>query len=218
MGFDILYEDNHVIVCYKEAGILSQKDITGDSDIQSMIKAYIKEKYQKPGNVYLGLVHRLDRMTSGLMVFAKTSKAASRLSEAIKMGDFSKKYLAVCIGSIKEKEKQLIDYLSHDEKNNMAYIDKNGKKAILNFKTLEIEDNNTLIEVELLTGRHHQIRCQMASFGYPLYGDIKYGAKKEAPLALEAYYLSFVHPVTKEVLVFQKHIKKGIFKIFKYDC
>lgn len=211
-----LYEDNHVIVCYKEKGILSQPDSTGDKDILSMVKEYVKLKYQKTGNVYIGLVHRLDRMTSGIMVFARTSKAAMRLANDMQNGDFHKEYLAVVEGTFQDySEQKLVNYLSKDEKNNKSYLDPNGKEAILYFQPIKEKNNKTLVKIRLLTGRHHQIRVQMSNINHPLYGDIKYGAKSEGNLALQAYKLSFYQPVTRELLTFEQIDYSDIFKLFK---
>jgi 23S rRNA pseudouridine1911/1915/1917 synthase len=207
---DILYEDNHVIVVYKEKGILSQADGSNKPDMLTIIKNYIKEKYNKSGNVYLGLVHRLDINTSGVMVFAKTSKAASRLSEDIKNNKLHKRYYCVVEGNITNGGK-LIDYLEKDEIIKKAFISKNGKEAILEYnviKNYKIDNNDvTLLEINLITGRFHQIRCQLSNIGHPLYGDKKYGSKysiEYLDFPLEAYHLEFIHPTTKELLVFEK--------------
>ncbi len=207
---DILYEDNHVIVVYKEKGILSQADGSNKPDMLTIIKSYIKEKYNKSGNVYLGLVHRLDINTSGVMVFAKTSKAASRLSEDIKNNKLHKRYYCVVEGNITNDGK-LIDYLEKDEIIKKAFISKNGKEAILEYnviKNYKIDNNDvTLLEINLITGRFHQIRCQLSNIGHPLYGDKKYGSKysiEYLDFPLEAYHLEFIHPTTKELLVFEK--------------
>ena len=207
---DILYEDNHIIVVYKEKGILSQADGSDKPDMLTIIKEYIKVKYNKPGNVYLGLVHRLDINTSGVMVFAKTSKAASRLSLDIKNNKLHKRYYCVVEGNINSDGK-LIDYLSKDESIKKAYVDNNGKEAILEYKVIKnykIDNNEvTLLEINLITGRFHQIRCQLSNSGHPLYGDKKYGSKYSIDyleFPLEAYHLEFSHPTTKETLVFEK--------------
>ncbi len=216
MSLEVLYEDNHVIVCYKPAGILSQADRTGDLDMLSMVKDYLKKHYNKEGNVFVGLVHRLDRMTSGVMVFAKTSKGAMRLSNDIASGNFFKEYLAVCEGNIEDfEETTLIDYLEKDEKNNKSFISKNGKESILTYKVVTNKNNKSLVRVKLKTGRHHQIRVQMANIGHPLYGDIKYGSPHKDNLALQAYKLSFYQPVSRELLTFQKINYTGVFAIFK---
>jgi len=206
----IFYEDNHIIVVYKEKGILSQSDGSNKPDMLTMIKAYIKEKYNKPGNVYLGLVHRLDINTSGIMVFAKTSKAANRLSEEIKKHEFNKRYIATVEGSIDNKEYvELKSYILKNEEERKSYINKNGQEAILEYRLIKnYKIGNTLvsdIEVNLKTGRFHQIRCQMSSIGHPLYGDKKYGSKNDCnnDIPLEAYYLSFIHPTKKELMEFK---------------
>lgn len=207
----IFYEDNHIIVVYKEKGILSQADGSDKLDMLNLLKKYIKEKYNKPGNVYLGLVHRLDINTSGVMVFAKTSKAAKRLNEMIKNHDFKKKYIATVEGAIDNREYvTLKSFILKNEKEHKSYINKNGQEAILEYRLIRnyVINNKDVsdIEINLKTGRFHQIRCQMSSIGHPLYGDFKYGSKnkiKEDEFPLEAYYLSFVHPVTKELLEFK---------------
>ena len=206
----ILYEDNHIIVVYKPKGILSQADGSDKPDMLTIIKDYIKEKYNKPGNVYLGLVHRLDINTDGVMVFAKTSKAASRLSEDIKKHSFIKKYKATVHGILDNKEFiTLKSYLEKDEKQRKSFIKKGGQEAILEYRSLKCykigNDDVTDIEIILHTGRFHQIRCQMASIDHPLYMDNKYGSKVKNPsnnIPLQAYSLSFTHPTTKEYLTF----------------
>ena len=216
MTLEVLYEDNHVIVCYKPAGVLSQADNTGDIDMLTLVKDYLKKRYNKEGNVFVGLVHRLDRMTSGVMVFGKTSKGAMRLSNDIASGNFFKEYLAVCEGNIEDyDETTLVDYLEKDEKNNKSFISKNGKEAILTYRVITNKNNKSLVRVKLKTGRHHQIRVQMSNIGHPLYGDIKYGSPHKDNLALQAYKLSFYQPVTRELLTFQKRNYSGVFAIFK---
>lgn len=210
INLDILYEDNHIIVCYKPRGILSQADSSNHPDMLNLLKDYIKEKYNKPGNVYLGLVHRLDMNTKGLMVFARTSKAAERLNKAILNHEFKKYYKATVIGEVKEDDyKELKSYLTKDEKTLKSYIDKSGKEAILYYKTDKIKTiNNTVVTdllIKLKTGRFHQIRCQMASIGHPLYGDKKYnGIGDFNDYSLEAYYLSFPHPISHEIMEFRR--------------
>lgn len=212
----ILYEDNHLLVVVKPAGIPSQADKTGDADMLSLLKAYIKEKYSKPGEVYLGLVHRLDRMTSGVMVFARTSKAASRLSKNIREGDFKKRYLAVVNGALTKEEKSVLleNYLVKDERNNVSKVCnkdvKNSKLASLEYTVLyNFSLNNkqySYVEVKLNTGRHHQIRVQFSNINHPLYGDVKYGKnvnKEGQKLALFAYSLCFFHPTKDEVMEFR---------------
>lgn len=201
---NIIYEDNHLLVVLKPSGILSQADSTNDLDMLSLLKVYLKERYHKPGNVYLGLVHRLDRMTSGIMVFAKTSKCASRLSEQIRKHQFTKKYYALVQGSI-PCSGILENYLIKDEKEVKSYvtIKEFGKFASLEYIKIKETDGNSLVSILLHTGRHHQIRVQFAHFGHPLIGDALYGSKSSCDLMLHAYYLSFMHPVTKENLVFE---------------
>ena len=216
MELEVLYEDNHVIVCFKPAGVLSQADNTGDIDMLTLIKDYLRKRYNKQGNIYVGLVHRLDRMTSGVMVFAKTSKGAMRLSNDIVNGDFFKEYMAVCEGSINDlDEVTLVDYLEKDEKNNKSFISKNGKESILTYHVVTVKNNKSLVRIKLKTGRHHQIRVQMSNIGHPLYGDIKYGSPHKDNLALQAYKLSFYQPVSRELLTFQKINYSGVFAIFK---
>jgi 23S rRNA pseudouridine1911/1915/1917 synthase len=216
MELEVLYEDNHVLVAYKPVGILSQADITGDIDMLTLVKSYIKHRYNKPGDVYVGLVHRLDRMTSGVMVFAKTSKAAMRLSNDIANHQFFKEYVAVCEGNIENyDEVELVNYLEKDEKNNKSFISPNGKEAILSYQVIKNKSNKSLVRIKLKTGRHHQIRVQFSNIGHPLYGDVKYGSKYKEDLALQAYKLSFYQPVTRELLTFSKINYHGVFSIFK---
>lgn len=211
---EILYEDNHIIVVVKPFNILSQSDDTKDIDMLTLIKSYLKEKYNKPGNVYLGLIHRLDRPTGGIMVFAKTSKAASRLSEQIRLNLFTKKYLAIVNGYFDEKTGVFEDYILKKE-DNSSVISNLGKYANLEYEVLKEKSNLSLVNILLHTGRHHQIRVQFASRNHPLYGDQRYGETSKKQLALFAYYLSFNHPVTKEKLEFIKYPDKvGIWKEF----
>jgi len=212
----ILYEDNHIIVVIKEPRIPVQEDKTGDLDMLTIIKQYIKEKYNKPGNVYLGLVHRLDRMVGGVMVFAKTSKAASRISEYIRQKNVKKRYLAVVNGKMKVSDEkiELRNYLVKNERLNMSrVVDKSvkgAKESILEYKVLKNFEYKgkeySLVDIDLHTGRHHQIRVQFANIAHPLYGDIKYGQKINKVgqnLALFSYYLSFFHPTKDEYLEFK---------------
>lgn len=213
-NLEILYEDNHIIVVVKPFNILSQSDDTKDIDMLTLIKSYLKEKYNKPGNVYLGLIHRLDRPTGGIMVFAKTSKAASRLSEQIRLNLFTKKYLAIVSGYFDEKTGVFEDYILKKE-DNSSVISNLGKYAKLEYEVLKEKSNLSLVNILLHTGRHHQIRVQFASRNHPLYGDQRYGKSSKKQLALFAYYLSFNHPVTKEKLEFIKYPDKvGIWKEF----
>ena len=201
----ILYEDNHLLVAVKPANLPVNLDDSNDEDLLSLLKAYLKEKYAKPGNVYLGLVHRLDRPVGGVMVFARTSKAASRLARAMQQGQFDKRYLAVVCGKA-AKHKQLRDYLSKDPGTNTSRVTdrENGKLAILDYSLLDICDDLSLISVRLQTGRSHQIRVQMSHDGLPLWGDQRYNpaAKVGQQIALFASSLSFPHPISGDTLTF----------------
>ena len=206
----IIYEDNHIIVVEKKPNIPSQGDKTGDIDMLSLVKQYIKEKYNKPGNVYLGLVHRLDRPVGGVMVFAKTSKAASRLSEQVREKVFKKKYLAVVDGKVEPKKETLEDYLYKDERNNMSKVvnkdKKNAKIAKLDYEVVKYNEvkDLSLLRINLHTGRHHQIRVQLSNFKHSIFGDQKYGTRgKGKQIALWSYYLEIIHPITKEKMVFE---------------
>ncbi|MBQ9023986.1 MAG: RluA family pseudouridine synthase [Bacilli bacterium] len=213
-NLNVIYEDNHIIVVEKPYNIPSQEDSSKDIDMINIIKNYLKEKYQKKGNVYLGLIHRLDRPVGGLMVFAKTSKAASRLSSEVRNNEFHKTYLAVVNGKTKEKEK-LIDYISKDNKTFSSYIDnENGKESILEYETLyyDKKEDVSLIKVNLITGRHHQIRLQMSNINHPLIGDQRYGKEDKKQIMLYAYKIRFVHPTKKEVMTFELLPKWDIIK------
>lgn len=202
----VLYEDNHVIVVVKEKNVLSQADNTHDIDMLTIIKKYLKEKYNKPGNVYLGLVHRLDRPVSGIMVFAKTSKAASRLSDQVRKKEIKKTYMAVVKGIIKKDEDTFVDYLLKlDNGNTIVTTKDKGKESVLTYKVLKrnYEKNETLVSIDLKTGRHHQIRVQFASRGYPLCGDQRYGKSDKTQIALCAYKLEFIHPTAKQLMKFE---------------
>ena len=203
---EILYEDNLIIVVVKPFNILSQSDDTKDIDMLTLIKSYLKEKYNKPGNVYLGLVHRLDRPVSGIMVFAKTSKAASRLSDQVRKKEIKKTYMAVVKGIIKKDEDTFVDYLLKlDNGNTIVTTKDKGKESVLTYKVLKrnYEKNETLVSIDLKTGRHHQIRVQFASRGYPLCGDQRYGKSDKTQIALCAYKLEFIHPTTKQLMKFE---------------
>ena len=204
MNINVLYEDNHVLVVEKPINVPTQEDDSKDKDLLTILKEYIKEKYNKPGNVYLGLVHRLDRPVGGVMVFAKTSKAASRLSDQIRLNKFNKVYNAVCLGNV-NNEGRLEDKLLKDTKRNIVKVDPNGKQSILNYKKLKQKDNLTLVEIKLETGRPHQIRVQMSHNNNPLYGDQKYNknSKVGQQLALFAKKLEFYHPTSKELMSFE---------------
>ncbi len=203
MTIKVLYEDNHIIVVEKPINVLSQGDKTGDYDLVSMVKDYIKEKYCKPGNVYLGLVHRLDRPVGGVMVFARTSKAAKRLVIQIKNQEMKKKYWAIVHGKMEKEEGLFVDYLKRLENGN-AIVTVDGKKSSLSYKVLHYlkGENISLVDISLHTGRHHQIRVQFASRNHALCGDQRYGINDKTQIALYAYKLSFYHPITKELLEF----------------
>ena len=208
---NVIYEDNHIIVCEKFVNVLSQKDNTGDIDMCEIVKAYIKEKYNKLGNVYLGLVHRLDRRVGGVMVFAKTSKAASRLSSMIANHKMVKKYICICKGKL-DKAGNICLTLAKDEKNNVAYFSKDGKEARLDYKLIGIKNNNSVVDVNLQTGRYNQIRFSFAYIDHPILNDYKYDKScpvNKKDLALWCYYLEFIHPVTKKELAF-KLLPKGL--------
>lgn len=201
----VIYEDNHIIIVSKASGEIVQGDKTGDEPLSETVKQYIKEKYQKPGNVFLGVVHRLDRPVSGLVMFAKTSKALSRLCNMFRDGDIHKTYWALTKNRPAREEGTITSWLVRNEKQNKTYSYdhevKNSKKAILKYKVIGQTDNYTLIEVNLLTGRHHQIRCQLASIGCPIKGDLKYGSPRSNPdgsISLLSHRVQFVHPVSKE--------------------
>lgn len=201
----VIYEDNHIIIVSKRSGEIVQGDKTGDKTLADDVKQYIKEKYAKPGNVFLGVVHRLDRPVWGLVVFAKTSKALSRLNDMFRTGDVHKTYWAITQNCPAEPEATLTDWIRRNEKQNKSYAyDRevpNSKKAMLHYKVIGRSDNYTLVEVNLMTGRHHQIRCQLANIGCPIKGDLKYGARRSNPdgsISLLARRIEFVHPVSKE--------------------
>lgn len=205
----ILHEDNHIIVVLKPQNMPCCEDESKDKDLLNALKEYIKETYDKKGNVYLGLVHRLDRPTGGIMVFAKSSKAAARLSEQMKSGDFEKKYYTVTVGVPKEEKAILTHYLKKNAVNNMVYVCpptvEGAKLAELDYNVIDQNDGLALVDVRLHTGRSHQIRVQMNAIGTPIYGDMRYGGEKakKGHLALWAYYLAFTHPVCKERMVFR---------------
>ncbi len=207
-GVQILYEDNHVIVCNKPAGILSQGDGSDAPDMLTILKKYIKQKYEKPGEVYLGLVHRLDRPVSGVMVFARTSKAASRLSEQIRAGKTVKCYRCIVSGTV-EGEGKLENYILKDSKTNTVTVtDKpagDAKYAVLEYKAVCSQGNMTLVNIKLGTGRSHQIRAQMAHFGHPIAGDRRYGKEGNVnyDIALQSYRFEFDHPTKKERMIFE---------------
>ncbi len=207
--FKVLYEDNHIIVVVKEANIPVQEDESKDLDMLNMIKEYLKIKYNKPGNVYLGLVHRLDRPVGGVMVFARTTKAASRLSEQIRNNAIKKTYVALVHGKVKEHER-LVNYLIKDEATHTSKVTTKelGKEAILEYDFISYKNDMSLISVNLITGRHHQIRVQLSNINHPIYGDQKYGKEaKGIQIHLWAYKLEFNHPITKDHLSFENKPK-----------
>lgn len=208
----VVYEDNHIIVVYKESGEIVQGDKTGDTPLSETVKAYIKEKYQKPGAVFLGVVHRLDRPVSGLVVFARTSKALSRLNEMFRKGEVHKTYWALVQPSGNPVTSNTFvtatHWLTRNEKQNKSYAyDRevpSSKKAVLRYRTIGQTERYQLVEVELLTGRHHQIRCQLSTLGMPIRGDLKYGAKRSNPdgsISLLSHHVEFIHPVSKQEIV-----------------
>ena len=205
MNSQILYEDNHILIINKKVGQLVQGDKTGDQSLLELLKDFIKERDQKPGNVYLGLVHRIDRPTSGLVIYAKTSKALSRLTQMVKNREIKKTYWAIVPKEIIPQSQTLTHYLKKNEKNNKAIVyngETNGaKKAILNYQIIKTLDNYMLLEIDLQTGRHHQIRAQLSKIGVPIKGDLKYGAPRSNPdggISLHARSLEFIHAVSKE--------------------
>lgn len=204
---NVVYEDNHIIIVNKQSGEIVQGDKTGDTPLSDIVKLYIKEKYNKPGNVFLGVVHRLDRPVSGLVVFAKTSKALSRLNEMFRTGDVHKTYWAIVKKNDIAPEATLTDWLTRNERQNKSYAHNRevpgAKKAVLSYKVRSMSDNYMLLEVRLMTGRHHQIRCQLAHMGCPIKGDLKYGSPRSNPdgsISLMSRRVEFVHPVSKETI------------------
>lgn len=223
---NVVYEDNHIIVVVKPQNVPTQEDESKDKDLLTIIKEYIKVKENKPGNVYVGLVHRLDRPTGGIMVFAKTSKAASRLTQEMHTGDFKKRYLAVVVGKPREKRAKLVNYLLKNARTNTVQVvpelTTNAKRAELDYVVLDASEKVSLVEVNLATGRSHQIRVQLKNIGCPIYGDVKYGGDKLAKghnLALWAYELKFVHPTTKENMTFKCYPPEDItpWNVFNLD-
>ena len=219
----VVYEDNHIIVVNKSASEIVQGDKTGDTPLSETVKQYLKEKYDKPGNVFLGVTHRLDRPVSGLVVFAKTSKALSRLNEMFRLNAVKKTYWAIVKERPEAEEGELVHYMVRNEKQNKSYAyakeAKNSKKAVLNYKVIARSDNYYLLEVDLKTGRHHQIRCQLAKMGCPIKGDLKYGFARSNPdgsICLHARKISFIHPVSKELIEIKAPLPKGnLWKAFE---
>lgn len=203
----ILYEDNHLLIVNKACGELVQVDKTGDSSLEESLKQWLKEKYNKPGNVFLGVTHRLDRPVTGIVVFAKTSKALPRLNEMFQKGEIHKTYWALVKNQPKQAEGVLEHYLVRNEKQNKSYayeVEKpDSKKAILHYKVIGRSDTYYLLEIDLKTGRHHQIRCQLAKMGCPIKGDLKYGfdrSNKDGGISLHARHIEFVHPVSRQLV------------------
>lgn len=211
----VIFEDNHLLVVEKPVNIPMQEDSSKDEDLLTIAKNYIKDKYNKPGNVYLGLVHRLDRPVSGVCVFARTSKAASRLSKQIQNNEFKKTYLAIVQGSdIKDKD-HFEDYLLKNNKTNNVIIDPKGKLAILDYEVLKRKDDLVKVKIDLQTGRSHQIRVQFSNRNHPLWGDQRYNpnAKVGQQIALHSYQLQFKHPITNELLTFTSEVNRHPFDI-----
>lgn len=205
----IIYEDNHLLCVAKRPGEIVQGDKTGDEPMSEALKAWLKEKYQKPGNVYLGVIHRLDRPVGGLVIFAKTSKALSRMNELFRTGDVTKRYWAIVTARPPKHSDTLEQYLVRNESQNKSYVARQGaampgaKLARLSYRLLASGEHYHLLEIELHTGRHHQIRCQLAALGCPIKGDLKYGAPRSDPggsISLLSRQISFTHPVSKEAL------------------
>lgn len=214
----VVYEDNHIIIVNKTASEIVQGDKTGDTPLSETVKQYLKEKYNKPGNVFIGVTHRLDRPVSGLVVFARTSKALARLNDMFRKGEVKKTYWALVKNTPKEPEGELTHYLVRNEKQNKSYAydtEKPGSKmAMLHYKTIAHSDNYCLLEVDLKTGRHHQIRCQLAKMGCPIKGDLKYGYPRSNPdgsICLHARRVHFIHPVSKEPIDVEAPVPTGSF-------
>jgi len=207
---NIIYEDNHLLVVEKPINMLVQADNTHDKDLLTILKEYLKEKYQKTGNVYLGLVHRLDRPVGGVMVFAKTSKCASRLSKQIREHKLVKEYCAIIMGKLEHNKGTFKDKLLKDTKNNLSFVSNDGKDSELDYEVVSYKEGLSLVKINLKTGRHHQIRVQFSSRGYPLYGDHKYNinCNLKEQLALFASSLTINHPITNESVTFKLPIPK----------
>jgi len=203
----VLYEDNHLIAVNKTCSEIVQGDKTGDKPLSELIKHWLKEKYNKPGDAFIGVIHRLDRPVSGIVVFAKTSKALERMNELFRQGEIKKTYWAIVKTRPPQNEAELMHYLVRNEKQNKSYANDNevrgSQKAILSYKLIAKSDNYFLLEIDLKTGRHHQIRCQLAKTGCPIKGDLKYGfdrSNKDGGISLHAHRISFIHPVSKELV------------------
>lgn len=210
---DIIFEDNHIIIVNKKPGEIVQGDKTGDTPLSELIKQYLKEKYNKPGNVFCGVVHRIDRPVGGLVIFAKTSKALERLNKMLREGKIHKTYWALVEGTPSQSSDTLSNFLKSDGRINKTFIsspkDPDAKQGVLKYKTLAVGERYSLLEIELLTGRKHQIRAQLANIGHPIKGDLKYGARRSNPdggISLLARKISFIHPVTQAELTFEAPI------------
>ena len=211
----VLYEDNHLIIVYKEAGEIVQADKSGDIPLSEIVKQWLKAKYKRPGSVFLGVVHRLDRPVSGLVIFAKTSKALTRLNNMFRNGEIHKTYWAIVTRPPFEPEATLTDWLVRNERQNKSYAYNHqvptSKKSILHYKVINQTDHYTLLEVNLMTGRHHQIRCQLSNTDCPIKGDLKYGAPRSNPdggISLLSHRVEFVHPVSKETIRVESPLPK----------
>ncbi len=208
-NLQVLFEDNHIIVVNKRVGDIVQGDKTGDKPLSEVVKEYVAEKYNKPGKVFLGVAHRLDRPTSGIVIFARTSKALERLNKMLREKSIKKTYWAVVKNTPQKQQDTLVNYLKKNPKNNKSTVfskeTKETKRAILHYKTINKSDHYTLLEIDLETGRHHQIRCQLANIGSPIKGDLKYGfnrSNKNGGIHLHARKIEFIHPVKKETVLF----------------
>ena len=214
---NVVYEDNHIILVNKASSEIVQGDKTGDTPLSETVKEYIKKKYHKPGNVFLGVTHRLDRPVSGLVLFARTSKALSRLNEMFKTKDIKKTYWAIVKNQPPAPAGELVHWLVRNEKQNKSYAYdrevKDSKKAILDYKVIGRSEHYYLLEINLQTGRHHQIRCQLAKMGCPIKGDLKYGAQRSNPdgsICLHALKIEFIHPVSKEMMSFEAPVPESV--------
>jgi len=212
----VIYEDNHIIIVNKSSSEIVQGDKTGDTPLSEIVKQYIKEKYNKPGNVFLGVVHRLDRPVSGIVIFAKTSKALPRLNEMFRNGEIKKSYWAIVKQCPAETHRELTHYLVRNEKQNKSYAYdkevKDSKKAVLEYRLIGRSQNYYLLEVDLKTGRHHQIRCQLAKMGSPIKGDLKYGSARSNPdgsISLHSRKVSFIHPVSQQLIELEAPVPEG---------
>lgn len=222
----VLYEDNHLIAVNKTSSEIVQGDKTGDKPLSEIVSRYLKEKYNKPGNIFVGVTHRLDRPVSGVTLFAKTSKALARLNEMFKNHEVKKLYWAIVKKTEIEPEATLVHYLVRNEKQNKSYASdtekKDSKKAILHYRIIAVSDNYYLLEIDLETGRHHQIRCQLAHIGCPVKGDLKYGFARSNPdggISLHARSLSFIHPVSKENIEIVAPVPDDkLWKTFEQQC